>query len=47
MYGKVVNVIYDIDAGDLESILQCCHKFNVAEGALRRGIKAIMDTVSH
>jgi len=29
------------DAGDIESILQCSHKFDVAKGAIVRGVKAM------
>ena len=47
MGGKVLNIIYNIDAGDIESILQCGRKFGVEKDALKRTMMGIISIVSH
>ena len=47
MGGKVLNIIYNIDTGDIESILQCCHKFDVKKDAIKRTMMGIISIVSH
>jgi len=42
-----LKIIYDIDTGDIESILQCGHKFDMANSSIIRGVKAARSTVSH
>jgi len=41
-----LNIIDDIDPGDLESILGCGDKLNVAKEVIMRGLKAVKYTVS-
>jgi len=47
MDGKVLNIIYNIDIGDIESILQCGHKFGVEKDAVTRTMMGIISIVSH
>ena len=47
MYGKVLNIMYNIDTGDVESILQCDHKFGVEKGAIMRARRGMKSVVSH
>ena len=41
-----MNRIGDIDPGDLESMLGCGHKLNMAKEVIIRGLKAVKYTVS-
>jgi len=47
MDGKVLNIIYNIDTGDIESILQCGNKFGVEKDAIKRTMMGIISIVSH
>jgi len=46
IWGKMLNIIYDIDPGDLESILQCGQKLDVAKEVMIRGSRVVRFTVS-
>ena len=47
MDGKVLNIIYIVDTGDIESILQCGHKFGVEKDTIKRTTMGIMSIVRH
>ena len=47
MDGKILNIVYIIDTGDIESILQCGHKFGVENDAVKRTMMGIISMVSH
>jgi len=47
MDGKVLNIIYNIDTGDIESILQCGHKLGVEKDAIKRTMRGLISIVSH
>jgi len=42
-----LKIICDIDAVNIESILQCGHKFDIAKSFIIMGIKVVRSTVSH
>ena len=44
---KVLNIIYIIDTGDIESILQCGHKFGAEKDTIKRTMMRILFIVSH
>ena len=44
---KVLNIIYIIDTGDIERILQCGHKFGVEKDAIKRTMMRMLSIVSH